>query len=172
MPHKDPEKRREYARQWARRKYANDPNYQEKLKLAKRNILRKCDQCGKEYRGRKGSRFCSRKCSVDWLIANDLHNSFPRGGKPANYKGRTFRKEGYVMLSIPNHPYAQKNGRIFEHRVIMEQVLGRYLHHWEKVHHINGIKSDNRPENLMLVVTKVHLGEVCCPFCQKKFLIR
>lgn len=42
------------------------------------------------------------------------------------------------------------NGRIFEHRHVMEQMLGRYLKPHENVHHMNGQKGDNRPENLEL----------------------
>lgn len=64
--------------------------------------------------------------------------------------GVTKHCRGYVVLTRPDHPNADSNGQIFEHRVIMEQVLGRLLDPVEVVHHKNGLKDDNRPENLEL----------------------
>ena len=47
----------------------------------------------------------------------------------------------------------KKNGSVLEHRLIMEDVLGRYLKDEEVVHHINEIKNDNRKENLLVFRT-------------------
>lgn len=48
------------------------------------------------------------------------------------------------------HPYADKTGRVLEHRLIFEKKLGRYLFPFESIHHKNNIRDDNRIENLEL----------------------
>ena len=67
--------------------------------------------------------------------------------------GRTRHHAGYVMVRVPEHPRASRNGGyVFEHILVMEEVLGRYLGDGETVHHLNGVKDDNRRENLELWV--------------------
>ncbi len=71
-----------------------------------------------------------------------------------NSSGRgCLRKDGYVSIQrkeLINHPNATRGGRMMEHIYIMTQHLGRPLNKNETVHHKNGIRNDNRIENLEL----------------------
>lgn len=73
-----------------------------------------------------------------------------KGAKSKSWKGgRICVGRGYIIIYRPEHPHAKK-GYVLEHRLVVEKKLGRYLRPWEVVHHQNGIKDDNRPENLEL----------------------
>ena len=74
---------------------------------------------------------------------------------PKNWKGgRNKVNTGYIKALAKGHPAADKNGYVLEHRLVVEEKLGRKLLPNERVHHINGIRDDNRPENLELWLVK------------------
>ena len=80
---------------------------------------------------------------------------------PAWKTGRHYTHDGYVVLTVlyKDHPSAWKSGQIPEHRYVMEQYLGRQLLKSEYVHHRNGIRDDNRIENLELWVRSQPSGQ-------------
>lgn len=73
-----------------------------------------------------------------------LDNPLCKGWKP--------NRDGYMFI-------AHNGKQIFEHRVVMEKLLGRPLTKGESVHHLNGIRDDNRPENLELWVKRQPSGQ-------------
>lgn len=79
----------------------------------------------------------------------------PRSGSghPAWKNGRTLDKHGYVQVYAPLHPRANSSGRVFEHRLVMEVVTGRYLTPAEVVDHRDDHPRHNAPDNLRLFAT-------------------
>lgn len=103
-----------------------------------------------------------------------LRMDLPRLGEGArpgasNHQYRSGRRvdhDGYVLVTAPvDHPYArQRSNRagklIYEHRLVLEQTLGRYLLPEEVVDHVDGLTLHNAPENLRLFSSNAeHLSE-------------
>ncbi len=66
--------------------------------------------------------------------------------------GRTLLSSGYIGIRVPkDHHLRMKNQYAYEHRLVAELKLGRKLKKGEIVHHLNGIKTDNRPENIEIL---------------------
>ena len=109
-----------------------------------------------------GSRHAQGECSVDgcdndaikrgWC--NKHYTRWRLKGSPTAPKHRAAKRRrdsaGYVRVMVEGHPNAGADGRVPEHRYVMEQSLGRLLIPNETVHHINGVRDDNRLENLEL----------------------
>jgi len=79
--------------------------------------------------------------------------------KNGNWKGGIrYDIGGYIIILDPTNVMSGKSGYVLEHRLVVSNILGRPLDKKEDVHHINKIKDDNRPENLMAFVSRsVHV---------------
>ncbi len=141
----------------------------------KDNKIYYCPDCGKKLIGRvnkngeprwKRCFACSRKA----MDVSMEHNSHWKGGRIKDDKG-------YIRVMLAkNSPYismANGVGYVAEHRLVMAIKLGRCLLRSELVHHINGIRDDNRPENLEILSRGNHsLRTMYCDKCELKKEIR
>ena len=132
-----------------------------RAKIRRKGTHVPCVYCGTIFwvvrRRISTARYCSRKCQdAHWRIGGS-----PNLGKGAPYLDAS----GYVLVSKPDHPEVQRrkergvrNYRLRQHRLVMEEVLGRELHPWETVHHKNGNRADNSIENLELWIGRQPSG--------------
>ena len=127
--------------------------------------LNLCRICSKECINFEGSDPLCKRCTVKVLRRKSRHQSILTEDilkDDFEYKNRKIGyldKFGYRMVSGIGHPNAEKAGRIREHILIMSNYLGRPLMKVENVHHMNGIKDDNRIENLELWSTSQPAGQ-------------
>lgn len=115
-----------------------------------------CAECGKE----RWVQFVKRR-PVSSRCKHCGPGSLPGSANPAWKGGRTEYGKGYFRVVVsstsPFFPMAAKDGKTPEHRLIMAQHLGRCLLKSEQVHHLNGVKCDNRVKNLELISPANHV---------------
>jgi hypothetical protein len=78
--------------------------------------------------------------------------------KRSNHNG-WYKQHGYVKRLTNGHPYSDKRGYVMEHRLIVEENLGKILPKNIQIHHINGVRDDNRLENLQILDARDHAKE-------------
>ena len=109
--------------------------------MAKSNI---CIYCGKPCDSRHERCY---RCAMD-LTKGEKHHNW-KGGKISD-------REGYIRILKPEHPRANQIGYVLEHILIWEQTHDKHLPKGWIIHHLNGIKHDNQPHNLIALPSKKH----------------
>lgn len=91
------------------------------------------------------------------LHPKDWFKNKRKGDKAPNWKGGKMRHgDGYIWLYKPDYPASNKVGYVLEHRLVWEQFHNKILPKGWIVHHLNGIRDDNRAKNLIAVSRKLH----------------
>jgi len=93
-----------------------------------------------------------------------IRDFYRRKGVPSNFPGvgnrgpsrDTYVSSGYVNIRQPGHPKANKEGLVLEHIVVAEKILGRRILPTEQVHHIDGSRNNNSPENIVVLPSSAH----------------
>ena len=116
-----------------------------------------CKVCNQEFRPKRREQVI---CSI---VCRQKNNARGRSGQKTGPQSKQYKphltKDGYLRMHSAKHPYANGRKAIHVHVMIMELSLGRALLASECVHHINGIKTDNRIENLEVMMHSEHSRE-------------
>lgn len=100
------------------------------------------DRANARKSGNLGNNFCKPECRIAFINAKCV--------------GKTFRKKRphgdgeHILVRTHDHPRRGRSNLVYEHVIVVEKKLGRFLDKDERVHHINCVKDDNRPENLFV----------------------
>lgn len=110
-----------------------------------------CSASGIDTRLRKMD--CMRNLSEANKIA---YKKYPKQSFTHFKGGKYTDKAGYILVLAPNHPRGGKGRYVFEHILVWEHCHNKSVPKGYIIHHLNGIKSDNRPENLVAMPRAKH----------------
>ena len=123
----------------------------------------------KEYINNKRSMTSiAKELNISWTIVSrylDKYN-IPKRNKSQQQKGehssnwnggKNLRSNGYIEIYSPNHPNKNARGYVYEHQLVAEMMLGRYLKENEVVHHIDFNKTNNESSNLIVLTNSEHV---------------
>jgi len=128
-----------------------------KLDQRRGYIWQSCEICetlnwARIHKGKPYSKRCMKCANRERLIGKKREQSIAwNGGKS--------RSGGYVKVLMPENPRADVKGYMFEHIYVWETIHQMPVPDGYVIHHLNGIKSDNRPKNLCAMKKSLHIGQ-------------
>jgi len=142
-------------------------------------VIKKCLYCNKDFSFKftksRVRKYCSRECSAKGIPRHSgqfkkghvgywkgkkqsketINKRIKKGKDHYNWKGgKTLDSSGYVLIHVENYPFCITGNYAFEHRIVMEKHLGRFLKPEEEVHHKDKNRLNNRIKNLRLFKDK------------------
>lgn len=122
----------------------------------------------KEYSEKRRSMSdIAKELGISWVIVSrylDKYNIYKRskseqqtGTGASNWSGGIGLHNGYISILRPNHPNARTQKYVYHHIIVAEKKLGRYLKKGEVVHHIDFNKTNNDPNNLVVLTSSDHM---------------
>jgi len=103
-------------------------------------------------------KYCSLLCAkIAWKgKRRSPRTEFYKGMRGTRWNDGTTHNKGYRFRMCPEHPRANSNGYVADHILAWERANAKLLPNGWCVHHLNGVKDDNRPENLVAMPRKHH----------------
>jgi len=111
-------------------------------------IWHACPDCGKErWVQLRGTELNNRRCASCAQMRD----------RNARWNDGLYKNaQGYMFVRKRNHPYSNCDGRVKRARLVLEEKLGRHLLKGMEIHHINSVRDDDRPKNLMEIGVSEH----------------
>lgn len=147
------EKQRASQRKWREENKEREKAYSRKYYIEHHE---ECKRKRREwyYRTKKPCPICGK--TIISHVAKACCSCHFRGANNPRWKGGHILSRGYVLVHTPNHPRADNHGYIREHVLIWEQFNNKLLLEGWIIHHLNGIRNDNRIVNLVALPDKKH----------------
>jgi len=139
-----------YVRSWCRSHYDRWKKYGDPLGVDPRKLPRFCtvEECDRPL-------FAKGFCNMHYIRAKTHGDPGEAARRSAPPGTGSINSQGYHVTSVPG----RHRRSMLTHRLVMEEMIGRELYPFENVHHRNGDRSDNRPENLELWVKTQPCGQ-------------